>query len=276
MSNTHNHYHNNSDVDIEKQLNNSEGEDVSTKNASVSRIMTSGENDEYVHIGNQKYYRSELLQAFGGTLMPGLAAPSVHKFANPAPLGLSAFALTTFVLSLINAQAMGLETANVVVGLAIFYGGLIQLLAGMWEMAVENTFGALALSSYGGFWMSFGAINIPWFGISAAYTNTRDLEVALGFYLLGWAIFTFMLMLATMKSTVAFFSLFATLDLTFLLLSVGNLAPSANCTKAGGIVGVITAFVAWYNAYAGLATHENAYVTVKAFPIPVIGGKKKN
>lgn len=242
----------------------------------VTRIQTSGDGDEFVIIGNNKYYRHELLSAFGGTLTLGLSPPPSRAFANPLPLGLSAFALTTFVLSLVNAQLMGVTVSNIVVGLAMFYGGLVQLLAGMWEMALENTFGALALSSYGGFWMLFGAINIPWFGIIAAYEDDpRSLEVGIGFFLLGWTLFTFMILLATVKSTILFFSLFLFLDLTFLMLSIGHLSPSTGCNRAGGVLGVITAFILWYNAYAGLANHENAYLTVKGFPLPVYGSRVK-
>ncbi|ANZ75127.1 BA75_02508T0 [Komagataella pastoris] len=234
---------------------------------SLARVVLS-QNEEYIFLGRQKFRKSDLYAAFGGTLNPGVTAPPIHKFGNPAPLGLSAFALTTFVLSLINAQAMGVTQTNVVVGLALFYGGLIQLLAGMWEMAVENTFGALALSSYGGFWLSYAVLNIPWFGVASAYEQSRDFQVAVGFYLLGWTIFTSMLCLCTMKSTVAFFLLFFFLAITFLMLTVGELAPSVNCTRAGGVLGVITAFISWYNAYAGLSTPENSYLQVSAVPLP--------
>lgn len=135
------------------------------------------------------------LPAFGGEFQPGLYKQvKDRKFANPAPLGLSAFALTTFVLGLIDMGTRGIAEPNLVVGLAFGYGGLVQLLAGMWyvhsssyfhsahsfhpavpetrgfgadafvttrEMAVGNTFGATALSSYGGFWLSFAIILTP-------------------------------------------------------------------------------------------------------------------
>lgn len=236
----------------------------------ISKVSTSHDGN-YIYLGNKKFLKDELMTAFGGTLNPGLSAPSVHKFANPAPLGLCAFATTTFVLSLINAKAMGVTNNAIVVGLAMFYGGLIQLLAGMWEMSVENTFGAVALSSYGGFWMSFGAIHIPWFNIGASYDDPTELRNAVGFYLLAWCIFTFMLTLCTMKSTLAFFSLFFLLAVTFLLLAIGELAPSTGCTRAGGVIGVVVAFIAYYNAYAGMANKQNSYVTVTAFPLPVLG-----
>lgn len=265
--------------DIEKQISQDEHlENTSNSNHSpvglynddhvVSKVTTSHDG-AYVYLGNKKFAKDELLQAFGGTLNPGLAAPSIHKFANPAPLGLSAFALTTFVLSLINAGAMGVDNNAIVMGLAMFYGGLIQLLSGMWELALENTFGGLALSSYGGFWMAFAAIHIPWFNVADSYTDETELASALGFFLLGWCIFTFMLTLCTLKSTLAFFSLFFLLSLTFLLLAIADLAGSPNCKTAGGVLGVIVAFIAWYNAYAGLANRQNSYIRVNAVKLPV-------
>lgn len=101
------------------------------------------------------------LPAFGGEFRPGAYKAPKTNIANPAPLGLSAFALTTFLLSLINIGVRGTATPNIVVAAAFGYGGLVQLLAGMWEMAVGNTFGATALSSYGGFWISFAIIFTP-------------------------------------------------------------------------------------------------------------------
>lgn len=238
----------------------------------ISKVTTSNDGN-YVYLGNKKFAKEDLLQAFGGSLNPGLAAPSIHKFANPAPLGLSAFALTTFVLSMVNAGAMGTSNNSVVVGLAIFYGGFIQLLAGMWEISLENTFGGLALSSYGGFWMSFGAISIPWFNIASSYDDPEEFQNVVGFYLLGWSIFTFMLTLCTMKSTLAFFSLFFFLAITFLLLAIADLGKVPNCKKAGGILGVIVAFIAWYNAFAGLANRQNSYIRVHALQLPVFESK---
>lgn len=236
----------------------------------ISKVTTSVDG-QYVYLGNKKFAKEDLAQAFGGTLNPGLAAPSSHKFGNPAPLGLSGFALSTFVLSMVNAGAMGAKNDSVVVGLAMFYGGLIQLLSGMWEMALENTFGALALGSFGGFWMSFGAISIPWFNIAQSYDDPVEFENVVGFYLLGWSIFTFMLSLCTMKSTLAFFLLFFLLAVTFLLLAIGKLGKSHGSTVAGGVVGIIVAFIAWYNAYAGLANRQNSYIRVTALPLPVFG-----
>lgn len=255
--------------DLEKQTTPSPPSDYQqTRGQEVSPVFVSGDNNEYITIGRQRVLRSELWSAFGGDLQPGVHATPDRRFANPAPLGLSGFAMTTFVLSMFNAQAMGITTPNVVVSLAVFYGGLIQLLAGMWEIALENTFGGTALSSYGGFWMSYAALFIPWFGIADAYDDPVEFGNAVGFFLLGWTLFTFMMLLVTMKSTVAFFLLFFFLELTFLMLAIGSFTAKVGVTRAGGVLGVITSFVSWYNAFAGLATKENSYVTVKAFALP--------
>ena len=136
-------------------------------------------------------------------------------------------------------------------------------------MAVGNTFGATALSSYGGFWISVGIVLTPGgFGIIAAYTaktsGPNDFNNAFGFFLAGWFIFTTILLICTLRSTVAFFLLFFTLDMAFLFLFVGHLhntpegATDANLIKAGGYFGLLAAFLAWYNALAGIADDRYA------------------
>lgn len=231
----------------------------------ITKVHTEG---DYIHFGNERYLRSDLALAFGGTLNPGLAPPPKHDFANPAPLGLSAFALTTFVLSLINCEARGVKIPNIVVGLAYFYGGAAQVVAGMFEIAVGNTFGGVALGSYGGFWGSWAAIQTPSFGIVAAYKDKDELRYALGLYLVGWFIFTFFLMLLTVKSTVMFFMVFFLLAITFLLLAISEFTGKVQVKKAAGVFGLLTAFAAWYNAYAGIANEQNSYLTFKGIKIP--------
>ena len=191
--------------------------------------------------------------------------------ANPAPLGLCGFALTTFVLSCINAgfilpQGVG---TTIVLGLAVFYGGVAQLLAGMWEFKAGNTFGATAFSSYGAFWLSFAVIFIPGFGVLAAFTGKAagSLDTAVGLYLLGWAIFTGLMFLGTLKSNGALMAVFALLFLTYLFLAIGALAGSTGLTVFGGWLGILTALVAWYTALAGLlASGRNAF-TLPTWPI---------
>ena len=185
--------------------------------------------------------------------------------ANPAPLGLSAFALTTFVLSSINAGWFPAGGTTIIVGLAVFYGGITQLLAGMWEFRKGNTFGATAFSSYGGFWLALGVVFIPGFGIGS--TLGAALHPALGLFLLGWTIFTGMMFLGTLRSNWALIGVFGLLFLTFLSLTIGELAPSAGAHMIGGYLGVLTALVAWYTALAGvLASTSNAAFTLPVCP----------
>jgi uncharacterized protein len=140
-------------------------------------------------------------------------------------------------------------------------------------MAVGNTFGATALSSYGGFWISFAIIITPGgFNVAEAYSElgVNAENFALGYYLAGWFIFTFLLLICTLKSTVAFFLLFFFLDLAFLFLFLAHLYPDAEgnvhkpLNKAGGYFGIFSAFMAWYNALAGIA--DTRYALATSFP----------
>ena len=171
------------------------------------------------------------------------------KIANPGPLGLCGFALTTFLLSAINAGILtGKGDDKLVIGLALFYGGIAQLLAGMWEFRTGNTFGATAFASYGAFWLSFAAILFGW-GFSADSPPTAK---AVGFYLLGWTIFTGLMMLASLRTNGATAIVFILLFVTFLLLALGKLGDSSNLGKLGGYLGILTAIAAWYTALAGV------------------------
>ena len=183
------------------------------------------------------------------------AATAVQTaIANPGPLGLSGFALTTFVLSFANAGLLPKTTDSaVVLGLALFYGGLAQLLAGMWEFRTGNTFGATAFTSYGAFWLSFAALFLPTFGNAAAVVTSH----ALGIYLIGWAIVTGILMIGSLRTNGATAAVFVLLFITFLLLGIGAVAGSSGITKAGGWVGILTALVAWYTAMAGILAHTS-------------------
>ena len=192
----------------------------------------------------------------------GIVAPAV---ANPAPLGLCGFALTTFVLSSINAGWFPATGTNIVVGLALFYGGLAQLCAGMWEFRSGNTFGATAFSSYGAFWLSFAAIFIPGTGILAAITPA--LHQALGVYLLGWTIFTGLMFIGTFRLNGALIAVFGLLFLTFLLLTIGELGASTGAHQIGGYLGVLTAIAAWYTALAGVLASIRSPLQLPVFPM---------
>ncbi|KAF2718412.1 hypothetical protein K431DRAFT_306088 [Polychaeton citri CBS 116435] len=218
--------------------------------------------------------------AFGGAFEPGLYKKSPYKFANPVPLGLSGFALTTFVLSLINLGTLDLTSPSIVIGPALAYGGFIQLLAGMWDIALGNTFGGTALSSYGGFWIGLAIILTPGgFRIESTYAQEQDLGqfyAALGLYIMGWFIFTFLLWLCTLKSTLAFNSLLLTVWIAFICLGAAYMdarnnaefAPNTGLLRAGGAFGIVAAFLAWYNMYAGIADPSNTFFIVPVVHFP--------
>src|ERR671930_1110157 len=178
--------------------------------------------------------------------------------ADPAPLGLAAFALTTFMLSGHNATFI----PDVLwIGLALFYGGIAQLLAGMWEFRNRNVFGATAFSTYGGFWMSLGIFVALVFlskNVAAAVAGPNLLN-ALAWFLLAFAIFNFYMLLWSTRVNAAVFGVFLTLQITEVLLVIGffleasGRAPENNWwLHAGGWAGIVTAAVAWYTSAAGV------------------------
>jgi succinate-acetate transporter protein len=170
--------------------------------------------------------------------------------ADPGPLGLAGFAATTFVLSLFNAAIIKNEALEaVVLPLALFYGGLAQLLAGMWEFKKANTFGATAFTSYGAFWLSFAAyVKFVKPGLPPA-----DAHTATGLFLLVFAIFTTYMFVASMRVSGAVALVFLTLAATFIVLTIGNLNDTKNIVKIGGYLGLITAVAAWYASFATVA-----------------------
>lgn len=175
------------------------------------------------------------------------------RVADPAPLGLAAFAGTTFFLSVVNTGMLSDTVTASVLGLAFFYGGLGQLLAGMWEFANRNTFGALAFSSYGAFWLSFWYLNVhvvP--GLIKAKASPSDIGHSIGLYLLVWAIFTAYMTIAATRVSIAVLAVFVFLTLTFIALSVSDFATSTGWGKLGGWLGLITAVLAWYASFAGV------------------------
>ncbi|KAH9970669.1 Gpr1 family protein [Russula compacta] len=201
--------------------------------------------------------------------MSDVEAPFVHpmaprrtKLGNPGPLGLFSFASSTLILSLYNVHARGIDTPNVVVGMALFCGGLAQLLAGMWEFATGNTFGATAFSSFGAFWLSFATLLIPGSGVAAAYAASPDpaQEVdAIAIYLMTWGVVTFLFFLAVLRKSVGLTVLFFCLTVTFVVLAIADFQKNDNIGKVGGGIGVVTALVAYYCGLAELLTDDDAF-----------------
>jgi succinate-acetate transporter protein len=170
--------------------------------------------------------------------------------ANPAPLGLMGFGLTTLVLSFVNANVVGggAATYPIVLGMAIAFGGAAQLLAGMWEFRTGNTFGAVAFTSFGAFWISFFFL----VSFNVAQLPAKEIGPALGLYLWMWGIFTGLLFLCTFASPRALQLLFLLLTVTFILLGIGNSGASSSMVHAGGYVGIATGAVALYIATADI------------------------
>jgi hypothetical protein len=205
---------------------------------------------------------------------PPLSEPALGPgrfIADPGPLGLAGFAGTTFFLSVVNTNMLGGSVQNVVLGLALFYGGLAQLLAGMWEFVKGNTFGAVAFTSFGAFWMSF------WYLLNhlPASAKPADLLHGVGVYLMVWAIFTAYMTVAATKTSGAILAVFVFLTLAFVALAAGFLSEtvtefsknSNTWIHIGGWLGLITALLAWYASFAAVTNSTYKRIVLPTFPL---------
>ncbi|SJL18502.1 related to FUN34-transmembrane protein involved in ammonia production [Armillaria ostoyae] len=201
--------------------------------------------------------------------------PCPTRIANPCTLGLFSFASTMLILSTYNIRTGGLSSPNVIVGMAVFYGGLTQLLAGMWEFPRGNTFGGTIFSSYGAFWMSYSAIYIPNFGVLDAYGDQFDAELssALAVYLFSWMIVSIHFLITSVRKSISFTVFFICLSLTYMFLawskllsdSSDNIDMSWILAKIGGGFGVLAASIAYYIGLSELLASE-----IKAVPLPTL------
>jgi succinate-acetate transporter protein len=201
------------------------------------------------------------------TVQPSPTTPApAAGIADPAPLGLAAFALTTFLLSAKNADWMTHATGNAWLAYAFAYGGLAQLLAGMWEFRNRNVFGATAFGTYGSFWI--GLFLWVRFVVDPAVAAARTpVELAatvaalnhdLAWILLAFAIFNTYMLIMSAQVNLAVFGVFLTLEITEIILCIGNFNAGAalnptTTIKIGGYVGLLTALVAWYASAAGVS-----------------------
>jgi hypothetical protein len=197
---------------------------------------------------------------------------TVAPVADPAPLGLAAFATTTFILSMINANLVGggvATAAGIVAGMALAYGGIAQFIAGLWEFRNGNTFGATAFCSFGMFWVSFYLL----LHVTASALPKNEIFSAIGLYLWAWAIFTAYMTVASLRTTGAVFAVFLLLTITFIFLGIGNsaLAGTTSATngtiKIGGWIGLATAVVAWYASFAGVLNDTWGKTVLPVFPL---------
>jgi uncharacterized protein len=188
--------------------------------------------------------------------------------ADPGPLGLAGFAMTTFVLSMFNADLVNKAGEPVVLGLALAYGGIAQLLAGMWEFRTGNTFGAVAFSSFGAFWISY------WLLVSFGVDSIPEAHAgaAIGLFLWAWAIFTTYMFVASLRTTGAVAVVFFLLAVTFILLGAGNAGNHTNVIKWGGYVGLATAVAAWYASFAAVVNSTFGRTIAPVMPLQVARG----
>jgi succinate-acetate transporter protein len=199
-----------------------------------------------------------MAQVLSNAPSPTIApAPSFGAhIADPGPLGLAAFALTTFMLSAFNSGLAPKSAEVVVLGVALFC-------AGMWEFVKGNTFGALAFSSYGAFWMSF------WYLVSHGKdlpTTGTDAAQGIGVFLLAWTIFSIYMTVVTARISGLLFTLFAVLVVTFAFLTAGEFAGSSAMTHIGGYLGLITAMIAWYASFAGVLNGTAKKIVMPTWP----------
>jgi succinate-acetate transporter protein len=183
-------------------------------------------------------------------------AAAANPVADPAPLGLAAFALTTFLLSAANAGWMGSATGDAWLGYAFAYGGLAQLLAGMWEFRNKNVFGATAFSTYGGFWIGL----FLWAQYVAPKATGNQGAHDIAWILLAFAIFNTYMLIMSAQLNMAVFAVFLTLEITEIVLFIGNFAGTSGIVKLGGYIGLITALTAWYTSAAGVSASLNGRV----------------
>jgi succinate-acetate transporter protein len=184
------------------------------------------------------------------------------KPADPGPLGLAGFAMTTFVLSMFNSNLVDAKGLPVVLGLALAYGGIVQLIAGVWEFRTGNTFGAVAFCSYGAFWLSFWALNVFY-----AKDIGGNAGHAVGVYLWAWAIFTAYMTVAALRVSGAVLLVFALLTVTFILLAIGAVGDHASVTHWGGYLGLATAAAAWYASFAAVTNSTFGRTVLPVIPL---------
>lgn len=183
------------------------------------------------------------------------------RVANPAPLGLMAFGVTTVLLNLHNAGLFGMNT--MILAMAVFYGGLAQVIVALQEYKKNNVFGATAFASFGLFWLTFVAMFAfpKWMAIDAPNTT------AIGWYLLAWGVFTGLMFIATLRINVSLQVVFGSLTILFVLLAIATWSGNATLEKIAGWEGVFVGLSAMYGAIAQIWNEVYGHVVLPLGPV---------
>ena len=179
---------------------------------------------------------------------------ALTRFSNPAPLGLAGFALTTWLLSMINAGWFSADAMNMVLAVAMAYGGTAQIIAGIMELPRGNTFGATAFVSYGAFWWSFA--------LFVLFLHDKVPAAFVGWYLFMWGVFTFYMWVGSLRAARALQLIFLALWITFFLLAAGEWTGMSGLHVAGGYIGLITAVLAFYLSAAEIINETHGKVVL--------------
>ncbi|CCD22597.1 putative ammonium permease ATO3 NDAI_0A04410 [Naumovozyma dairenensis CBS 421] len=257
---------------MEKAVPTQENIPLQSVSSQVPKIHEIYSDRDFITLGNQTFRRSDFLEALGSDdeyLYESKARRQPRKLANPVPLGLASFSLSCLVLSLINANVRGVTNNKLAISLYMFFGGAIELFAGLLCFVTGDTFSMTVFSSFGGFWISWGCINTDQFHSITGYgDDTRMLNNAIGFFLAAWTVFTFLMLMCTLKSSWGLFLLLLFLDLTFLLLCIGSFIDNNNVKMAGGYFGILSSCCGWYSLYCMVVDPSNSYFAFNAHMMP--------
>ncbi|MFJ4220019.1 acetate uptake transporter [Curtobacterium luteum] len=187
--------------------------------------------------------------------------PTLKGFADPAALGLGAFAVSTFLLSFANAGIVP-AAAPAVLGVALFYGGIAQVISGLWEFVRGNTFGAAAFVSYGSFWLAY------WWMQTNPELAKEIGGSGFGMYMITWTIFTGLLTVITTRINMMLFLLYATATVTFLTLGLSAFTGEAWLQHVGGWFGLASSAAAWYGFFAAML---NSTLERVVLPLGIVG-----
>ncbi|EGN92059.1 hypothetical protein SERLA73DRAFT_79899 [Serpula lacrymans var. lacrymans S7.3] len=218
---------------------------------------------------NDSYY----VQAASPDTPPAqpMMQPYQRTYGNPAPLGMLAYGTVFLCSSILTLHAGNVTTPNLVLVFATFYGGISQTLVGMWEMFLGNTFSATVFTTYGGFNFSYGALYLPQMGLAAAYTVDgvvgEEFSHAIGIYLGIWALITFVFCLGAIRTTAPIVvTLFFTVC-ALSCLSASSFTGNAHLNTAGGALGIVASFGAYYGALSLFWTQQTTFSYIRLPPL---------